>query len=256
MFCTKCGKEIPDNSTFCPFCGQQFQAQPQAQVPVAAPVPQAPVAQPVNQAQYAQPQVAPAQSSSSITVDYDIGAFVSDLPKDPVEACTSRAIPKHWLLGLTFPVLYLILQIIYNAIDIEYKKGTFITINLLTDAFTIAATMGLLVLFTSVFGTKKLDYVSSVSLVGLGYFLYPVMYLIQFICQKIWKGMDYKGFAFDSLFPAVALLFLLIVVYNYYLNNIQANGNKKKAFYFVAIWYASKIFLNCFFYWLCTEILL
>ena len=24
MFCEKCGKEIADNATFCPYCGQQL----------------------------------------------------------------------------------------------------------------------------------------------------------------------------------------------------------------------------------------
>lgn len=28
MYCTKCGKEIPDNSNFCTFCGQTVQDQP------------------------------------------------------------------------------------------------------------------------------------------------------------------------------------------------------------------------------------
>ena len=31
MFCTKCGKEIPDGSVFCQFCGQQIGATVQSQ---------------------------------------------------------------------------------------------------------------------------------------------------------------------------------------------------------------------------------
>ena len=58
MFCAKCGKQIPDGSAVCPFCGAPMAA-PQA--PQAAPVaPQAPQAAPVApQTGYAVPPVAP-----------------------------------------------------------------------------------------------------------------------------------------------------------------------------------------------------
>lgn len=58
MFCAKCGKQIPDGSAVCPFCGAPMAA-PQA--PQAAPVaPQAPQAAPAApQTGYAVPPVAP-----------------------------------------------------------------------------------------------------------------------------------------------------------------------------------------------------
>ena len=59
MFCKHCGKQLPDNSTFCTGCGTQLQAQPTAQ-PVAQPAAQ-PVAAP------AQPVAAPAQPAQTTT---------------------------------------------------------------------------------------------------------------------------------------------------------------------------------------------
>ena len=44
MFCSSCGKEIPDGSSFCKFCGQSYGTAPQPQ-------PQAPPQQPACQQQ-------------------------------------------------------------------------------------------------------------------------------------------------------------------------------------------------------------
>lgn len=54
MFCKNCGKQMPDNSEFCPSCGTKTNITPQTQTPPAYQPPPAPVyAAPV---QYAQPQ--------------------------------------------------------------------------------------------------------------------------------------------------------------------------------------------------------
>ena len=41
MYCFKCGKEIPDSSAFCPFCGTRQESVPQAAAGPAAPSPAA-----------------------------------------------------------------------------------------------------------------------------------------------------------------------------------------------------------------------
>ena len=61
MFCTKCGKQIDDNSTFCNFCGAPINNGAQPAMPQQAPTQQAPVQQaPVQSSapQYATPKAA------------------------------------------------------------------------------------------------------------------------------------------------------------------------------------------------------
>lgn len=273
MFCTKCGNQIPDNSIFCPNCGQSFQnvnqtaAVPVAPVAPATPVAPAAPATPVAPAAPVAPvaPVAPAtpvaqfnpqaQAQKSATAfEYDIGGFFSQFFKNPFDAVASRALPKHILLGLSFPLLHLILQIIYNIIDIKYKKGSYIALYFLTDLFTIAVLIAFVCIFNGVFGGKKLDFLSSTSLVGLGFSLYPVMHFVSFLFQKIWKGMDYKGFAFHSMFTEVAWLFLIFVVVDFLVRDNQ-KVSKTKAFLYAATFVAVEVFFSSFFNWMFAKMI-
>lgn len=49
MFCNKCGRQLPDGSVFCNFCGAQQGVIPQATQAQAPGVPGAPMGQPMGQ---------------------------------------------------------------------------------------------------------------------------------------------------------------------------------------------------------------
>ena len=127
MFCSSCGKEIPDTAKFCPICGTNFAAaeQPAAQpvapapasVPTPAPAPAepvqaAPTAQPVQPAQTAQPapefipQYAPqaeaaAPAAAPAASKFDINALLKN---------------KKVLIGAAAAVAVIVLIIIIAAL--------------------------------------------------------------------------------------------------------------------------------------------
>ena len=277
MFCTKCGQEFPDNSAACPVCGQPVNAP--VQQPVAQPQPQ-PVypqaQQPAGQPVYQQPVAyAPVpQPKAASSIKYDIGGFLGGFFKNPIEACTSRDKSEHFLLGLTFPLVILIVNLIFN-LACKTRSAMF---NLMTGGTWVNTGIGkkmmgermttpraFIVFFTELlafavlyliifalykaFKVKKVDILSTFSWVGLAFFPYAIMNLISWICTQIYYNP--KGFDFINLgpvFSAVGFLFVFIVLYDYFLSKKEANGTKGTALVFAlvscAVFKLSELFLG------------
>lgn len=104
MFCMNCGKQIPDMSAFCQYCGNAVAAfqQPQAQMPQAVPqaAPQAQMPQAVPQAapQMPQPapvpQVAPQPAPVYSQAPQQVQPQYNAVPQQPVYAPQPQAVPQ------------------------------------------------------------------------------------------------------------------------------------------------------------------
>ena len=257
MFCMKCGNQFPDGSAACPNCGAPAAGVPEQPVAVqpAAPVegqPVAPVAgQPVPQQPYAQPFV-PAKTSS---FKYDIGGFFNQFFKSPVEACTLRDKPEHFLLGLTFPVAFLLINLIF---DLAFKKDAAIIMsltsfwtsvgflpilvgiktgrafaNFFVRLIAFGALFGYITAMYKVFKVKKTDFLSTISWTGLAFLPYAALNTIGWICTKIVCEVDSDYLVnFSDALCMAGMAFFFIVLYDYFFTNREANGSKKTAIFF------------------------
>ena len=277
MFCTKCGQSFPDGSAACPFCGQPVvpmtSAQPAVPVaPVAPAVPATPVApvapaQPVDPNAYATPQqpvyqqpvyqqpvpgtapaapVAPAAPSNPI--NYDIGGFLGQFFKDPTGAIFSRAEKKHWLLGLTFPVFYLIMNFIFKIINKETAMTDIATLvsaalkgkdgpsvggyafsMLIVEALAIGVFFLMIYLLSNTFGVKKDDFQTIIAWNGLAFFPLAIASIICGFSEAIYIAMDAEVFNFTGVFSGVAFLFLILMSLEYFTKNLTERGTRFKA---------------------------
>ncbi|MBO4474465.1 MAG: zinc ribbon domain-containing protein [Clostridiales bacterium] len=218
MFCMKCGNQIPDGSVTCPVCGAPIENAAPQQAPAAP---------------YAPGQVVPS------TTTYDIGGFLKDFTKTPIEACTSRDQSKHFLLGLTFPALYCVLNFIFDLMA-DYVTTKSAIFNFFEEVIGFAAFFAIIFLLYKVFGVKQVDFLSTCSWAGLALAPYSVMILFTWINSKIVSGMDYKIFSISSVLTAATMVFLSVVLYDYFTTNKTEKGSKMKAMYFavtaVAVW--------------------
>lgn len=297
MFCTKCGQSFPDGSAACPFCGQPVApmtpAQPAAPAaPVAAPVapaaPQAPAApaQPVDPNAYAQPQqpvyqqpvpgaapVAPVAPSNPIT--YDIGGFLGQFFKDPSGAIFSRAEKKHWLLGLTFPVFYVIMNFIFKIINKETAITDFATLvnafgvkgkdgpsvggyafsMLIVEALAIGVFLLMIFLLSNAFGVKKDDFQTIVAWNGLAFFPLAAASIICGFSEAIYIAMDAKVFNLTGVFSGVAFLFLILMSLEYFTKNLTQRGTRFKAIMLTITSSAIAQVAFVFFRWIDNKIL-
>ena len=247
MFCVKCGNEIPDNSVACPVCGAPIASAPQ-EVPVT---PAAPVA-PVQQAPVGQP-VAPA--TKNLTITYDIKGFMGDFFKSPIDACTSRAESMHWLLGLTFAGGFAILSFIFTLINFkDYEPAKFGFCDLFTQLCAIAGFVLFTLLFSKAFKlTKKLDFLSSLSLVGLAFMPYCAGRLVAFLNTKLYEGIDISFFSISSIFTSCAVLFIAVTLYDFAMENRSDKTTKVPALLFVICSMAGYYLSDLFFNWMWTK---
>ena len=234
MFCMKCGNQIPDGSLNCPVCG----------APTENAAPAAPVAP---AGQYAPAGPIPSNTS------YDIGGFLGDFAKTPIEACTSRNQPKHLLLGLTFPLLYAVLNFIFDLLA-DYVTTKSAIFNFIEEVAGFAAFFAVIFLLYKIFGVKQVDFLSTCSWVGLALAPYSVMILFTWINSKIVSAMDYKIFSISSVLTAATMVFLSVVLYDYFITNKTEKGSKMKALYFavtsIAVWKFVVILLS----WINTKL--
>ncbi|MBO4927024.1 MAG: zinc ribbon domain-containing protein [Clostridiales bacterium] len=227
MFCMKCGSQFPDDCKTCPNCGEPAQS-----VAPAAPV--APVA----------PAAAPAATS------YDIGGFMGDFFKSPIDACTSRNQSKHFLLGLTFPAAYIILEFIFNLLDDYVSTGRAVSY-FFVDVIGIGCFMLFISFLYKAFSVKPVDMLSTFSWVGLSFFPYAVASLLYWLNSKFMSAIDYKVFSIGGILTTVAAIFIYITLYDYFTQNKEGKGTKTKALLFVissvAVWKFAELLFNWMF---------
>ena len=250
MFCPKCGFQVPDGSANCSNCGTPLSA------PQAAPVAPAPVvpAAPVDPATAPVPAAAPVAQPAAPKnpIPFDVGGFLKEFKKSPVDACIDKAESKFWLLGLLFPVVYLVIGLIFKIINDDLLVNDAITLLtaafggkkgpsvgglsfslLIVEAISIAAFMFFFWVLSKPFGVKKTDFLSVVSWSGLAFFPYAVAALVKGICDLLYIAMDYKVFNFAGVFTGIALLFLIFVAFEYAQKNLSETATKAKAMWLV-----------------------
>ena len=172
MKCSKCGAELPENSAFCPRCGQAFSAN--AQENPGAPNPQgdasrggAGYSQPpvyVQQPVYVQPQPIYVQAQPAFAQSRPAAA--SPAEKDALFSTTSSI----WMLiaAIVF-TLNLIAESISGIIDMKLW-------GILTLVFYIIMDVGFWILYAA--GRKK-------KLGSKGISLIKVTYVIEFVCTVL-----------------------------------------------------------------------
>ncbi|MCR5274751.1 MAG: zinc ribbon domain-containing protein [Clostridiales bacterium] len=272
FFCPKCGTQLPDGANVCSNCGTPIGAAPVAPQQAPAAPQQAPQAYDPN-AQYAQqpypqqgypqqgyPQapygavpVAPKQPAN---FDLNVGGFCGDFFKSPVDAVTSRGTQKYWLMALIFAGSYAILEFILALIDHKSKAAKWGFYTLLTDIFAIAAFVVIIMLMTAAFKIKKMDFLSSLSLIGLPFALMFACRLVEFLNTKIYTNIDKKGdfFSISSIIAAIGIYFIVIMLYDFALNANPGAVSKGKAVLFAIVCVALYLLLFKFFDWMFYKI--
>ena len=229
MFCMKCGNQIPDDSVTCPVCG----------APVENAAPAAPVAP---AAQYA-----PASAVIPSSTTYDIGGFVGDFGKNPIEACTSRDQSKHFLLGLTFPVFYLVMDFIFDLLA-DYVTVKSAIFNFFEGALAFGAFFGIVFLLYNAFKVKKVDFLSTCSWIGLALAPYSLMIVVTWLNSKLLSALDYKVFSISGALNTATMVFLAVVLYDYFYSKRTEKGSKMTALYFtvtsIAAWKLAETILS------------
>ena len=113
MFCSNCGKELPDNAAFCPECGAAQKTVPQEEAPQAAP--QETPAEPI----YSAPSQTPPQAAYQQPV-YQQNQYQQNQPPYQQQAPYQPAAPVDsgsfgWaVLGFFFPIVGLILFLVWK----------------------------------------------------------------------------------------------------------------------------------------------
>ncbi len=215
MLCSNCGKDITDNSLFCPECGQK-QVIPSAQEvnssiqaveetkisdtpPITAPVTSAPPVTFVSAAAAAEAAAAakaassgsttaavgPSGQSSSSGSGSSMGEFFKEYFKNPISAVSKHSRKEFWWWGLISIGAYLLLDFLVSLIGLSsirsflYDLGFFVS-NIIRFATLVFAYF----LFQGVFKLKKKDLPSVIATVGLAFLPLLPFYIVGLIFNK------------------------------------------------------------------------
>lgn len=192
MFCTSCGKEIPDGSTICGLCGKQIAS---AVIPNVA------------------------QSSGKSSTDVNVGAYIKDFFSDPVSAVLSRSKDSYLVWGLIIAAIYPLISFIKMLIDdyeFKYAFGLFFI-----DLCGIAALIFALFLFQSVFKAEKKSLPSLVASVGLSLTPMFALYVVGLILDMILDGGYVTG-----AFITVGTVFSALVLNKLYDSDKDTNNSR------------------------------
>ncbi|MBN1891247.1 MAG: zinc-ribbon domain-containing protein [Clostridiales bacterium] len=97
MFCPECGKEIADGSVKCPECGKALVAEERV--------------------------TNDKESSPKTLVDVNVGAFIKDLFKNPIEAVVSRSKESYWVWGIISLAAFVFVYLLRFLFDSEVYAG-------------------------------------------------------------------------------------------------------------------------------------
>jgi hypothetical protein len=218
MFCSGCGKVIPDGSAKCPDCGKEFTADP---VSV---------------------EIQPAAPKS--TTDVNVGAFIQEFFKNPIEAVISRSQDSYWLWGLISLAGFAVVYFLRYAFDEEVGGASAFAL-MFSLLCGLAALVFSLFLFQGIFKLEKKSLPSIISAVGLS--MVPMIPIIIF--GSIMDFLFFTEASFISFFlnPLLGLgyLFSSIILVMFYLD--EDEKSYVKSMMMVVVSYAIFIFVQCLF---------
>lgn len=211
MFCTSCGKEIPDGSTVCGECGKPI---------VSAVIPQA------------------AQGSGKSATDVNVGAYLKEFFSDPVKAVLSRSKDSYMIWGLIIAAIYPVVLFIKYLIDDAPFKYAF--------AYLFVALCGVatlvfgLFLFQNVFKLEKKSLPTIVSTVGLSLTPMFALYILALIL-----GMIFEGGSLVGAFTTVGYIFSAIIICKSY--ETSKENNLSKTIMLVVVSFACALLIESIF---------
>ena len=281
MFCSRCGQQYSDDKQECPICGKSndFVKKPAT---VATPTAQSrelisqPQPQPHPSASRSASASAQPKMKSTGAFGYEIGGFLTGFLKDPINSCTDRATGDNFLLGLTFPAFILAINLLscwifkenaafFNLLtgfwpntDSRYfaglvtKSGGFgfwrSIITVFVDFFAFG-TMVLFVFFAyGLFKVKRVDFLSTVSWIGLSLFPYSILNLVSWIWTAIYYHSQSSALInISPILKTFGLVFFIVCLYDYFFDNLKPKGSQKHAMRFVVMTCALFTFCEIFY---------
>ena len=282
MFCSRCGQQFSDDSRECPICGKAVDTLPKPAGEVKRALPSAPVSNNANY-NYSKPQTSQQTSQQTSTthmknagsMDYDIGGFLSGFLKDPINSCTDRAQSHHFLLGLTFPAFILLINLLscwifkknaayfnlltgfwpntdsryFFALGVSQNFGFWRSIITVFVDFFAFASMVLFVFFGyGLFKVKRVDFLSTVSWIGLALFPYSVLNLVSWVWTAIYYHSQSSALINVSpILKTFGLVFFIVCLYDFFFDNLKPKGTQKHAMRFVVMTCAVFTFCEIFY---------
>ena len=144
---------------------------------------------------------------------------------------------------------FVLLEFILALINNSHKIAQYAFCSFFTEIGIIAALMGIITLFTKLFGLKPLSFLSSVALVGMARMPMIAMRLLAFINTKIYVAMNINFFSISSIFTSIATIFMILVIYQYALKN-KENKSEVTCLYFTLATMAAFYFADSFCSWM------
>lgn len=199
MFCSDCGKEIPDSSVQCPECGKKF-------------------------VEEVVPAVEKTETPKS-SADVNVGAFLSEFFKNPIDAIMNRSADSYWLWGLISLGAFAIVYFLRFAFDDEVGGGSGFAL-----MFALLCGMAGLIfsffLLQSAFKLEKKSLPSIVAVVGLS--MIPAVPVI--VIASIFDFLFLSDISFMSIFlmPMIGFVYLFsgIILSFFYLEKDESGYMK------------------------------
>ena len=279
MFCSRCGQQFSDDRTECPICGKAVDTLPKPASQVQRSLPSTTTNNQTNY-NYSRPQSSQSTSTSHMknagSMDYDIGGFLTGFLKDPINSCTDRAQSQHFLLGLTFPAFILAINLLscwifknnaayFNLLtgfwphtDSRYLQavlspdggfGFWRSIITVFVDFLAFGTMILFVFFAyGLFKVKRVDFLSTVSWIGLALFPYSILNLVSWVWTAIYYHSNSSALiSISPVLKAFGLVFFIVCLYDFFFDNLKPKGTQKNAMRFVVMTCAVFTFCEIFY---------
>jgi hypothetical protein len=218
MFCTSCGKEIPDGSTVCDLCGKQI-------VSVANPTTE--------------------QGGAKSSTDVNVGAYIKDFFSDPVSAVLSRSKDSYMVWGLIIAAIYPVVLFLKYVLDDSIFNFEFSTSFGLFFAVIcgIAALIFALFLFQGLFKVEKRSLQTIVAAVGLSFTPMFALYIVGLIMDTLFAGDTYAFFAFTAnAFISAGYVFSAIVLSKFF--DADQDRNRSKSTILVVLSFVCALFIQ------------
>ncbi len=201
MFCTNCGKNLPDDAVFCDNCGTRMAASAPAQPPVE------------NVASTQAPAYAPAAPAPvNPIIDNAIAAFKGFFSGNPIGAVekASKSSGLEWLILVGFTAFFNMFLRALKFLHADTERGDFEAIELInglleTFIFFFVASSAVLLLFKLAYN-KDVAIQTIFNVTGIAMLPLGCAYLLNIIFGFVWSGLA-------ATISSVALIAFALLLY-------------------------------------------